>query len=113
MNARTSKLRQESLDARPSISPERAVLVTDFYQANEGKYSVPVMRARAFLHLCEHKTIYLGDDELIVGERGPRPKAAPTFPELTCHSLEDLRILNSRPKTNYAVAEEWAAATGA
>jgi formate C-acetyltransferase len=106
MNARTSKLRQESLDARPSISPERAVLVTDFYQANEGKYSVPVMRARAFLHLCEHKTIYLGDDELIVGERGPRPKAAPTFPELTCHSLEDLRILNSRPKTNYAVAEE-------
>jgi formate C-acetyltransferase len=106
MNARTSKLRQESLDARPSISPERAVLVTDFYQANEGKYSVPVMRARAFLHLCEHKTIYLGDDELIVGERGPRPKAAPTFPELTCHSLEDLRILNSRPKTNYAVDDQ-------
>ena len=64
------------------------------------------MRARAFLHLCEHKALYLGADELIVGERGPRPKAAPTFPELTCHSLEDLRILNSRPKTNYLVDEE-------
>ena len=54
------------------------------------------MRARAFLHLCEHKTLYIGEDELIVGERGPRPKACPTFPELTCHSVEDLEILNSR-----------------
>ena len=97
---------RESLDAKPSISPERAILVTEFYQAHEGKYSVPVMRARVFLHLCEHKAIYLGADELIVGERGPRPKSAPTFPELTCHSLEDLRILNSRPKTNYHVDEE-------
>ena len=52
---------------------------------------MPVMRALAFQYLCEHKTIYLGDDELIVGERGPEPKAVPTYPELTCHSLEDLR----------------------
>jgi len=106
MTGRTARLRRASLDARPSISEERAVLLTDFYQANEGKHSVPVMRALSFRHLCEHKTIWLGDDELIVGERGPRPKATPTYPELTCHSLEDLRILDSRPKTSYAVSEE-------
>jgi formate C-acetyltransferase len=103
---RTARLRRTSLDAAPSISPERAVLITDFYQANEGRYSVAVMRARAFLHLCRNKTIYLGDEELIVGERGPCPKAVPTYPELTCHSLEDLRILHSRPKTRYAVSDE-------
>jgi formate C-acetyltransferase len=80
--------------------------MTEFYKENQGRFSVPVMRARAFLHLCEHKTIYIGEDELIVGERGPRPKAVPTFPELTCHSLEDLRILNSRPKTWYRVDAE-------
>ncbi len=80
--------------------------MTEFYQANDGKFSVPVMRARAFLHLCQHKTIYLGDGELIVGERGPAPKVVPTFPELTCHSVEDLRILNSRPKTWYRVDDE-------
>ena len=106
MNERTARLRQESLSAVPCISVERANLLTDFYQANEGKFSVPVMRARSFYYLCEHKTIFLGKDELIVGERGPRPKAAPTYPELTCHSLQDLRILNSRPKTNYLVDEE-------
>ena len=106
MNERTAKLRQASLDAVPSISAERACLLTDFYRSNEGKFSIPVMRARSFLYLCEKKTIYIGDDELIVGERGPEPKAVPTYPELTCHSSEDLRILNSRPKTRYAVTDE-------
>jgi trans-4-hydroxy-L-proline dehydratase len=106
MNERTARLRRQSLDTPPAISAERARLITEFYQANNGRYSVPVMRARAFHHLCEHKTIYQGEEELIVGERGPRPKAVPTFPELTCHSLEDLRILNSRPKTWYRVEED-------
>jgi formate C-acetyltransferase len=106
MNDRTSRLRRQSLDAPPCISGERARLITEFYQANNGRYSVPVMRARAFHHLCREKTLHLGADELIVGERGPRPKAVPTFPELTCHSVEDLRILNSRPKTWYRVDEE-------
>ena len=106
MNDRTSQLRRQSLDTPPSISGERAQLLTDFYQANQGRCSVPMMRARAFQYLCRHKTIYIGEGELIVGERGPRPKAVPTFPELTCHSVEDLKILNSRPKTWYRVDEE-------
>ena len=106
MTPRTAQLRRHSLDARPSLSAERARLVTEFYQANEGRYPTPVMRARNFLNLCERKTLYLGEGELIVGERGPAPKAVPTFPELTCHSLEDLRILNSRPLTHYDVDEE-------
>jgi len=106
MNQRTRLLRQQSLDTPPSLSAERAVLLTSFYQDNAGRWSVPVMRARSFLHLCQNKSIYLGEQELIVGERGPAPKVVPTFPELTCHSLEDLEILNSRPKTWYRVDEE-------
>ncbi|HUX17163.1 MAG TPA: trans-4-hydroxy-L-proline dehydratase [Phycisphaerae bacterium] len=105
MTERTARLRQASLDAKPCIAEERAVLVTAFYQANEGRFSAPVMRAQCFHHLCRHKTLYLGEDELIVGERGPQPNATPTYPELTCHSLEDLRILHSRPKTSYAVSD--------
>lgn len=105
MNERTARLRQESLDAVPSLSPERALLVTAFYREHLGKHAVPVMRALAFQHLCRHKTVWIGDGELIVGERGPRPKAVPTFPELTCHSVEDLRILDSRPMTRYRVDE--------
>ncbi len=103
MTTRTETLRCRSLEAPPSISSERAVLITGFYREHDGKHSTSVMRARAFRHLCERQTIYLGEGELIVGERGPAPKAVPTFPELTCHSLEDLRILDSRPLTAYAV----------
>ena len=103
MNERVAHLRQASYEAVPTISTERAELITDFYQQNIGLYSTPVLRAKAFEHLCRHKTIYIGSDELIVGERGPAPKAVSTYPELTCHSEEDLRILNSRPRTSYRV----------
>lgn len=105
MNARIQKLRHESTFAKPCISIERALLTTTFYKENAGKHSVPVLRALNFKYLCEHKTIVIGADELIVGERGPRPAAVPTFPELTCHSAEDLRILSSRPMTRYDIAE--------
>jgi formate C-acetyltransferase len=104
MTERVQRLRRQTVDARPSISPERAQLLTDFYRTNLGKHSTPVLRAMAFKHLCEHKKIYIGADELIVGERGPEPAATPTYPELTCHSLEDLRILDSREKTRYSVS---------
>jgi len=103
---RVKRLRARTLEAQPTVSGERAELMTQFYRQNAGKHSAAVLRALAFRHLCEHKTIYIGEDELIVGERGPEPKAAPTYPELTCHSLEDLRILNDREKTSYAVGAE-------
>ncbi|MBW2468419.1 MAG: glycyl radical protein, partial [Deltaproteobacteria bacterium] len=101
-----SRLREQSFKAQPCVSAERARLVTEFYRENEGKFSVPVLRALNFKNLCEKKTIYIGDDELIVGERGPYPKAVPTFPELTCHSQEDLKVLNSRDMTRYAVDDK-------
>ena len=47
-----------------------------------------------------------GEDELLVGERGPFPKAVSTFPELTCHTVEDLKILNSREMTRYRVSDK-------
>ncbi len=106
MTPRIARLRKESFEAVPSISIERALLVTSFYKENYGKYSIPVMRALNFKNICEKKTIYIGNDELIVGERGPYPKAVSTFPELTCHTVEDLQILNSRDMTRYEVSQE-------
>ena len=103
MNPRVQRLRQRSLDTEPSISIERAVLWTQFCSHNEGKYPQAVMRAKAFHYLCANKTVFIGDKELIVGERGHEPKAAPTYPEIICHSADDLRILDSRPMTRYRI----------
>jgi formate C-acetyltransferase len=106
MSERVARLRQQSLDARPAISSERAELMTELYQQDLGPVSAPVRRALAFQYLMEHKTICINDGELIVGEKGPAPKAAPTYPELCCHSLEDLDILNSREKISFAVSPQ-------
>ncbi|WP_342674197.1 pyruvate formate lyase family protein, partial [Desulforhopalus singaporensis] len=94
MNPRIQRLRKLSVEAEPTISIERALHETEFYKENYGRYSIPVLRAMTFLDHCTRKTIYIGDDELIVGERGPKPKAIPTFPELTCHTVEDFHVLN-------------------
>jgi len=106
MNSRIMRLREESFTTEPSISIERALLETRFYKDNYGKYSLPVLRALVFKDLCEQKSIHLGEGELIVGERGPAPRCVPTFPELTCHSADDLRVLSTRPMTRYHVREE-------
>lgn len=105
MNKRIKRLRDQSFEAVPRISIERALLETEFYREHSGKYSTPVMRALLFKYLCERKTIFIGQDELIVGERGPEPKSVPTFPELTCHSSEDLKILNNRDMTPFKISE--------
>ena len=104
MNVRVNRLRQATLEAIPRVSIERAAILTDFCREDKTA-SIPIRRARAFHYLMEHKEIYIGRDELIVGERGPAPKATPTFPELCCHSLEDFEILNSREKISYSVDE--------
>ncbi len=107
MNERVAMLRKQSLEAVPSISTERAELITEFYQKSGTEtLSVPVKRALAFKYILENKTICINEGELIVGERGPKPKATPTYPELCCHSLKDLDILNSREKIPYVVTEE-------
>lgn len=105
MTGRIERLRKASFEKKPSISIERALVVTRFYRDNLGKWSIPVLRALNFKNLCEQKTVYIGKDELIVGERGPAPKSVSTFPELTCHSAEDLKILNTREMTSYAVSD--------
>jgi formate C-acetyltransferase len=105
MNERVRKLRQVSLDTKPWISTERAEMMTDFYK-HCGELSTPIRRALAFKYLMENKTICIGDGELIVGERGTAPKATPTYPELCCHSPQDLEILNDRKKISFAVSEQ-------
>ena len=106
MNERIQRLRDESFYAHPSICIERAVLTTEFYREHDGKLPMPVLRASNFKYICENKSLYMGAEELIVGERGKTPKAVSTFPELTCHSRQDLEILNTRKQQNYTVASE-------
>jgi len=107
MTERIEKLREQSLNAVNRISAERALLVTEFYKSDRAQeVSIPVRRALAFDYIMRNKEICINDGELIVGERGPAPKATPTYPEITLHSLEDLDILDSRDKVSFKVDAE-------
>ena len=106
MNERIRHLRQQNFDTPTTLSIERALIETAFYKENYGTMPVAILRARNFYEICKKKTIYIGDEELIVGERGPLPKAVPTFPELTCHSVEDLHTLNERELQRYTISQE-------
>ena len=103
MTERVAKLRQESLDTVPTLSIERSLIVTDAYREHEGKVSIPVLRALSFKALCEHKSLVVREGELIVGEKGHTAKAAPTYPELCCHTLEDFKVINDRKKVFFKV----------
>lgn len=107
MNDRIKKLRQHSLESKPTLSHERAELLTEFYASGAAeRVSIPMSRALAFKHLLQHKKIWIGESELIVGERGPGPKATPTYPELCTHSQADLDILHSRKKIPFTVSPQ-------
>ena len=106
MNGRIRRLRQQNFDTPTTLSIERALIETEFYKKYYGTMPTPVLRARNFYEICKKKTLYIGDDELIVGERGPVPKAVPTFPELTCHSVEDLHTLDTRELQSYHISQE-------
>lgn len=103
---RTQQLRLESVSTQPILDMERALYFTEAYQRHEGTVSKPVLRALALKHYLTHKTLWLGDKELLVGEKGKAPQSAPTFPDLCCHSLEDMRVINSRALIGFSVTEE-------
>ena len=103
---RIRRLREQSVSISPYISTERAELVTDFYQSGcADNLSTPVARARAFRYILLNKEIYIGEDELIVGERGPSPRATPTYPELCCHTIPDLEACNNRVRSRFIVSD--------
>ncbi|MFX1500100.1 MAG: trans-4-hydroxy-L-proline dehydratase [Promethearchaeota archaeon] len=106
MNERIKKLRTQSHEAIPYLSLERALLITEFYKTGvANRYSLPITRAKVFKYLMENKKICINKEELIVGERGPEPKATPTYPEVCCHSLHDLDILDTREKISFKVSK--------
>ncbi|MGF7019045.1 pyruvate formate-lyase/glycerol dehydratase family glycyl radical enzyme [Lachnospiraceae bacterium PF1-21] len=103
MNERVKRLRQESLDTQAHIDMARAKSMTATYEKYEGSVSIPELRALVLKEYFSTKELYLGEGELIVGEKGDGPQAAPTFPELCCHTSEDMHVMNDRELINFKV----------
>ena len=103
---RTKKLRELSVASQPAVSLERALLETEFYEKYYGTVETPVLRALNFKNLMENRKLCIGEDELIVGEKSEGPQVVPTFPELCCHTVEDMTVMNDRKYISFKVKEE-------
>lgn len=106
MNERIRSLREQSLNTAAHIDMERTKSMTATYEKYEGELSVPELRAMVLKDYFSAKTLYIGDGELIVGEKGDSPQAAPTFPELCCHTIEDMHVMNDRELISFNVRPE-------
>lgn len=90
----------------PSVSHHRAQLVTEFMQT-ASEQSPAIRQANAFLYLCQHLPIGIGQNEMIVGERGEGgvPRAVPTFPELWAHTRDHLEQTRARSTQKFSVSD--------
>ncbi|MDU4891268.1 MAG: glycyl radical protein [Clostridium sp.] len=106
MNERIRNLRKQSVETVPHIYMERALLMTEAYKKYEGSVSIPELRALTMKEIFSKKTITIEKGELIVGDKGNGPQSTPTFPELCCHSLKDMEVMNNRELICFKVSGE-------
>ena len=106
LTERMQAFREETLDQKPYIDAERAVLVTDAYKANQ--HQPPVMkRALGLKNILEHMTIYIEDKTLIVGNQATKNCNAPIFPEYTMgFVIDELDKFEKRDGDVFYITEE-------
>ncbi|BDF58245.1 glycyl radical enzyme [Christensenellaceae bacterium] len=93
-SGRLEKMRRRIFDAIPQVDSSRAKYVTESYIETEGE-PVPIRRAKALRNVLQNMDIRILDDELIVGEIGPRDRCAQIYPDYSIDWLID--ELNGRP----------------
>lgn len=106
ISERGEQLKTQVLETAPSISSERAEIITKCYQKLE--YEPPIIkRAKALESILDQKTLYILDGELIVGNQAPRPRCAQVFPEFsTKWILDELEEFERRDSDIFLIDEE-------
>lgn len=79
---RVHRLQERYLATPPAIDAERAVIITRSYQETEGEPMI-LRRAKALKKLLNEMTIWIAEDELIVGNQAKVARSAPIFPEFS------------------------------
>ena len=103
---RITRLVDHLYEKMPVIESARAKLITESYQATEGKPMI-TRRAEAFAHILRHIPIIIRDEELIVGSSTIAPRGCQTYPEFSYQWLEDeLDTVETRSADPFYIAEE-------
>lgn len=103
---RIEALRKQFLDVRVEMDVENAKLLTEGFIEFEGKPWV-LKKANGFLNQCRKKSIFIYDDELLVGCAGSKPRGGVLCAD-SCWSVLDneLDTISTRPFDPFYLSEE-------
>ena len=105
MNERVKRLRMKNLMQTPEICVERAQIVTEAYETYRNLPAV-LLRARTFEKLMQEMTIWIAEDELIVGNQAEVAKGASVFPEFSVDwILRELDEFEARTSSRFRLTE--------
>lgn len=91
---------------KPPVCTERAQHYTEAYQQHQDK-PLPVRRALALANHLAKRSIWIANDELIVGNQASELRAAPIFPEYTVGWIEnEIDQLADRPGAGFGQRRE-------
>ncbi|MCD6317640.1 glycyl radical protein [Candidatus Aerophobetes bacterium] len=103
---RISRIRKNLLATQPRICAERALLITESYKKTEG-LPIVLRRAYALEKILEKMSIYIENDQLIVGNQASTPRAAPIFPEYSVNWIEkELDTFDKRSGDVFLIDED-------
>ncbi len=81
-------------------------MITESYKETEDE-PIHIRRAKALEKILTEMTIFIGDDELIVGICATKPRSAPVFPEFSWEWLDaELDQLEKRTNDIFLISEE-------
>ncbi len=103
---RIQRLVEHLFENMPQIEADRAVLLTESYQATEGE-PIIMRRAKAFAHICEGLPVTIRPEELVVGSSTKAPRSCQVFPEFSWEWLEkEFDTIEKRSADPFHISEE-------
>lgn len=103
---RCQRLRKQAINAKPHICVERAKIVTKAYQQTEGEHILS-RRAKAIDAILKEMSIFILDEELIVGHIASMQRSAPLYPEFAVDFIgEEIDIFETRAEDKMIVTED-------
>jgi pyruvate formate-lyase/glycerol dehydratase family glycyl radical enzyme len=103
---RGQRLRRRVISARPHLCIERARFVTESYRETEHEHILS-RRVKAFESIMRNMSVFILEDELIVGHQASRQRSAPLYPEFAVEWIaEEIDLFETRPQDRFIVPDE-------
>lgn len=103
---RCQRLRNSLVEVESEICLERARIVTNTYKKNEGETPL-TQRVKAFDAVLREMTIFIVDEELIVGHQSEKRRSAPLFPEFAVEWIDrEIETFPTRGQDRFKVTAD-------